>query len=1461
MTNKTTLQLLPLIQPAQAQKHVTVNAAMMALDVLVQTSVTSRVQTAPPFSAVAGDSYIVADGATGDWLSEDHAVAVYSGVFWDLYTPKTGWRVWVEDEQTEAVFDGAEWTTSADRPELVAALGISATPDDTNRLTVSSDATLFTNAGAGHQLKINKATTGDTASLLFQTGYSGRAEMGNVGGNDFAVKVSPDGTTFLTGLLIESSTGRVLAPHGINVAVDAGDPVTPQNGDIWYNASSGKLRGRQAGVNVDLYQVVSSQITDSTAAGRALLTAPSAAVQVAALGAETTANKGAINGYAGLDGAGKVPASQLPSYVDSVQEYANLAAFPTTGTTGKIYVTLDTNKTYRWSGTVYVQIANSTTDWGGLTGKPTSVAGFGIVDAVDLTSAQSVSGAKTFTGAVTFGGAITATDAQFTLKDDADPTKLAKFDLSTLTAGTSRTLALPDADGTLALNTVFAPVSDGLVPASGGGSTNFLRADGTWASPPVGSGGGGSYASLSGIPPALDALDALTPTANSLAYFTAPSVAALTALSTTGRTLIGSATASAARTTLEVQDFVTRASFVGWAAGRVPATGMVIKAAGYAYRYIGSGTAISDLPGWVPNDVVTAMHWNADNTGVVSAIGAVSAMLDYLNANGGGTAFLPAGTYRWAGQMIKQGLNRITLQGEGNATKIARSGNQAGAAIKFWGGANNRIRSILIDCAGYSGIGFFLGDQYSGIEDCECNNSPSRPFQMIGGGNTTYGLDSLGRTSDDVGFTTPTFFPIGCYYDNCRTNRAGATAFSQKQMAHSRIQRCVAQNVWSEGITIDRCDYSVVSGNTLLNVGMSSITQFPDLDAGTGYLIAGGGGVGGIGIDGSVGARCIKNTIIGVQTNVTVLNNRKLPGICFVNNIRATTGCEVEGNYISDAKSGVWLKGTGSGAAGNNFANVISGNVFDTMGTAAGTGSAQYGAIWIDAGNTGNAVTGNTQAGGVPLITGVSSANSVDQMAAGALKGNNTGGVGLGLDLSGTQATAMLDTFTSSTKGLTPASGGGAANFLRADGIWATPAGGGGGSVTDGDKGDVIVSGSGTVWALDYPAVNATVAPVWGAITAKPTTVAGYGITDAATLTGTQTLSAKSVSFATNTVTTTKAQLNTAVTDGDVVFVGDTIGWASLAATPTTIAGYGITDAATLTGTQTLSAKSVSFATNTVTTTKAQLNTAVTDGDVVFVGDTIGWASLTATPTTIAGYGITDGVTLAGTQTVSGAKTFAAPLVLSGQATDPASPANGAIWYNSTTSQLKAQSGGTALIIDSAQNLGWLTPVSGDYMLTTIGAGAATGGVVGAAGRIDMFPFTARADTPVTGLAVNVTTLLAGALGKIAVYDSDATGRPNNLLTETADLDFSIAGVRTATVALTLRQGKTYWFAVRHSSTATLSTWAGTATPDINGGAPATTARKSVRRTLTYATAATSPWGWSAAEINAAAPVAVWLKV
>lgn len=66
---------------------------------------------------------------------------------------------------------------------------------------------------------------------------------------------------------------------------------------------------------------------------------------------------GANSGVATLGADGKVPASQLPSFVDDVIEAANFAALPAEGEGGKIYVTLDDNKTYRWGGTTYVEIS------------------------------------------------------------------------------------------------------------------------------------------------------------------------------------------------------------------------------------------------------------------------------------------------------------------------------------------------------------------------------------------------------------------------------------------------------------------------------------------------------------------------------------------------------------------------------------------------------------------------------------------------------------------------------------------------------------------------------------------------------------------------------------------------------------------------------------------------------------------------------------------------------------------------------------------------------------------------------------------------------------------------------------------------------------------------------------------------------------------------------------------------
>lgn len=98
------------------------------------------------------------------------------------------------------------------------------------------------------------------------------------------------------------------------------------------------------------------------------------------------ADKGVAGGVASLDGTGKIPAAQLPSYVDDVEEYTDLASFPVTGESGKIYIALDTGKVYRWSGSIYVELLNSgVTSVFGRTGAVTAQSSDYDADQVDFT--------------------------------------------------------------------------------------------------------------------------------------------------------------------------------------------------------------------------------------------------------------------------------------------------------------------------------------------------------------------------------------------------------------------------------------------------------------------------------------------------------------------------------------------------------------------------------------------------------------------------------------------------------------------------------------------------------------------------------------------------------------------------------------------------------------------------------------------------------------------------------------------------------------------------------------------------------------------------------------------------------------------------------------------------------------------------------------------------------------------
>ncbi len=218
MSNTPNLSL-PYLMEAQAQKHVTHNDAIRALDTLVQLSVLDRDLTAPPISPAEGERYIVAIGASGAWAAKDGQIAAFQDGAWMFYAPRKGWLAWVADESQLYVHDGTGWTPVGDSDlQNIPMLGVNALGDSTNRLSVSAPATLLNHEGAGHQLKINKNNAADTASLLFQSAFSGRAEFGTTGDDDWHVKVSADGAVWNEALAADRNTGAVRFPAGVEHA-------------------------------------------------------------------------------------------------------------------------------------------------------------------------------------------------------------------------------------------------------------------------------------------------------------------------------------------------------------------------------------------------------------------------------------------------------------------------------------------------------------------------------------------------------------------------------------------------------------------------------------------------------------------------------------------------------------------------------------------------------------------------------------------------------------------------------------------------------------------------------------------------------------------------------------------------------------------------------------------------------------------------------------------------------------------------------------------------------------------------------------------------------------------------------------------------------------------------------------------------------------------------------------------
>lgn len=236
---------LPLIAPSQAQKHLTHNEAVALVDGLIHLVLDTLGLDAPPPGAATPSAHAIGPVPTGAWTGHAGDIALLTGAGWLFVEPRQGMVAYRSDLGLFVVYAGSgSWENIAGHMAIsrLDELGIGADPDPLNRLLVKSNATLLTaleaaNGGNGDfRLVLNRELSSDVAAILFQSGYSGRAELGLPGGaGDFELKTSADGTAWQTVLKAKTSG-----------ELEVGNLRTPSGSAYWHAANDGAGSGLDA---------------------------------------------------------------------------------------------------------------------------------------------------------------------------------------------------------------------------------------------------------------------------------------------------------------------------------------------------------------------------------------------------------------------------------------------------------------------------------------------------------------------------------------------------------------------------------------------------------------------------------------------------------------------------------------------------------------------------------------------------------------------------------------------------------------------------------------------------------------------------------------------------------------------------------------------------------------------------------------------------------------------------------------------------------------------------------------------------------------------------------------------------------------------------------------------------------------------------------------------------------------
>jgi len=217
MTDTSNLAL-PLLAAAQSQKHVTHNEALIRLDALVQIAVLAVGQNTPPISPNSGDRYLVGTQPTGAFANQAGLLASYDGSIWRFLQAKPGWLLFNITDSSVQVFDGTAWQRVNTIPtslQNAPGFGLGTSSDSYNLFSAKLNSALFAAKGTSEggsgdvRVTLNKQASGNTASQLYQTNWSGRAETGLSGDDNWHVKVSGDGSTWVEALNVNAATGAV----------------------------------------------------------------------------------------------------------------------------------------------------------------------------------------------------------------------------------------------------------------------------------------------------------------------------------------------------------------------------------------------------------------------------------------------------------------------------------------------------------------------------------------------------------------------------------------------------------------------------------------------------------------------------------------------------------------------------------------------------------------------------------------------------------------------------------------------------------------------------------------------------------------------------------------------------------------------------------------------------------------------------------------------------------------------------------------------------------------------------------------------------------------------------------------------------------------------------------------------------------------------------------------------------